>query len=86
MNKTFRRLAAFAVSATMQGGLIGVALAQGTPSASNTGGMPPQYEAPGAEVPSAPSEPPRRRNSRSFMLPVLRSCRRLLSPNWTSCE
>jgi hypothetical protein len=66
MNKTFRRLAAFAVSATMQGGLIGVALAQITPSASNTGGMPPQYEAPGAEVPSAPSETPP-----STELPVL---------------
>jgi hypothetical protein len=42
MSKTFRRLAAFAVSAAMQGGLIGDALAQGTPSASSTGGMPPQ--------------------------------------------
>ena len=66
MSKTFRRLAAFAVSAAMQGGLIGDALAQGTPSASSTGGMPPQYEAPRAEVPSAPSE-----TTPSTQLPVL---------------
>jgi hypothetical protein len=66
MSKTFRRLAAFAVSAALQGGLIGVALAQGTPSPSSTSGLPPQYEAPGVVVPSAPSE-----TTPSTQLPVL---------------
>jgi hypothetical protein len=69
MSKTFRRLAAFGVSAAVQAGLIGVALAQGTPPPSSVGGPVPQYGA--AETgqtvePAAPSE-----TSPSTELPVL---------------
>jgi hypothetical protein len=44
MSNTFHRLAAFGISAVMQGGLICVALAQGTPP-SSTSGSAPQYGA-----------------------------------------
>jgi hypothetical protein len=39
MNSRFRRLGAFAVAVAMQGGLIGLALAQGTPPSSGPGGQ-----------------------------------------------
>ncbi len=68
MSKTFRRLAAFGVSAAMQGGLIFVALAQGTPP-SSVGGSAPQYgaaEAVQVVEPAAPSE-----TTSSTELPVL---------------
>jgi hypothetical protein len=69
MSKTFRRLAAIGVGAAMQGSLICVALAQGTPPSSSVGGSAPQYGA--AEPvqmvePAAPSE-----TTESTELPVL---------------
>jgi hypothetical protein len=69
MSKTFRRLAALGVSAAVQGGLICVALAQGTPPSSNVGGSAPQYgaaEAMQMVEPAAPSE-----TTESTELPVL---------------
>jgi hypothetical protein len=69
MSKTFRRLAALGVSAAAQGGLICVALAQGTPPSSGVGGSAPQYgaaEAMQSVEPAAPSE-----NTESTELPVL---------------
>jgi hypothetical protein len=69
MSKTFRRLAAFGLSAAMQGGLICVALAKGTPPRSSVGGPAPQYGAaqPVQMVePAAPSE-----TTTSTELPVL---------------
>ena len=68
MSKTFRRLAALGVSAAVQGGLICVALAQGTPPPSASASTP-QYGA--AEFvqmvePAAPSE-----TTPSTELPVL---------------
>jgi len=68
MSKTFHRLAAFGISAAMQGGLICVALAQGTPP-SSTSGSAPQYgaaEAVQMVEPAAPSE-----TTPSTELPVL---------------
>ncbi len=68
MSKTFRRLAAFGVGAAMQGGLICVALAQGTPP-SSFGGSAPQYgaaEAAQMAEPAAPSD-----TTSSTELPVL---------------
>jgi hypothetical protein len=68
MSKTFPRLAALAVGAAMQGGLICVALAQGTPP-SSVGGSAPQYgaaEAVQMVEPAAPSE-----TTSSTELPVL---------------
>jgi len=59
MHNTFRRLAAFAIAAAMQGSLVGLALAQATPARPSVGGQPPQYAAPGyepAEVPAAGPE------------------------------
>jgi hypothetical protein len=58
LSKTFRRLAALGVGAAMQGGLICVALAQGTPP-SSFGGSAPQYgaaEATQMVEPAAPSD------------------------------
>ena len=52
MNNTFRRLAAFAIVAAMQGCLVGLALAQLNPPPSTTGGQSRQYAAPGT-APSA---------------------------------
>jgi len=48
MNKICRRLAALAVAAVMQGGLAGLAFAQGAPPA-GTGGQPPAYGGGGPE-------------------------------------
>lgn len=45
MNKEFRRLSAFAIAAAMQGGLIGLALAQGGPTPSGPGGQQQEYSA-----------------------------------------
>jgi hypothetical protein len=45
MNKNFCRLGAFAIAAAMQGGLIGLALAQGTPTPSGSGAQPQGYSA-----------------------------------------
>src|SRR5690242_5920740 len=69
MRKTFHRLTAFGVSAAVQGGLICVAFAQGTPPSSSAGGSAPQYGA--AEAMqivglAAPSE-----TTESSELPVL---------------
>jgi hypothetical protein len=68
MSKTFHRLAAFGMSAAMQGGLICVALAQGT-QPSSTNGSAPQYgaaEAVQMVEPAAPSD-----TTVSTELPVL---------------
>jgi len=68
MSNTFRWLAAFGVNAAMQGGLICVALAQGTPP-SSVGGSAPQYgvaEAVQMVEPAAPSD-----TTLSTELPVL---------------
>ena len=68
MSKTFRRLAVFGVGAAMQGGLICVALAQGTPP-SSFGGAAPQYvaaEAAQMVEPAAPAD-----TTASTELPVL---------------
>jgi hypothetical protein len=69
MSKTFRRLAALGVSAAVQGALICVALAQGTPPSSSVGGAAPQNgaaEAMQMMEPAAPSE-----TTESTELPVL---------------
>jgi hypothetical protein len=69
MSKTFHRLTAFGVSAAVQGGLICVALAQGTPPSSSVGGSAPQYGAAEAMQMvglAAPSE-----TTESSELPVL---------------
>lgn len=66
MNKTFRRLTAFSIAAAMQGSWIALAFAQGGSLPSSAGGLPPQYEAPGTEVPALPSE-----SMPSTQLPVL---------------
>jgi hypothetical protein len=69
MSKTFRRLAALGVSAAVQGGLICVALAQGTPPSSGAGGSASQYgaaEAMQMVEPAAPSE-----TTEATELPVL---------------
>ena len=58
MNNTFRRLAVFAVAAAMQGGLVGLALAQATPAQPSVGGPPPQYAAPGSEPAAVPAAAP----------------------------
>ena len=43
MNNNFRRLAALAIAAAMQGSLLGLALAQGSPQPPSSGGQPPGY-------------------------------------------
>jgi len=58
MNNTFRRLAALAIAAAMQGSLLGLALAQGTAPLSSVGGPPPQYAAPGSEPSVVPAAGP----------------------------
>ena len=58
MNNTFRRLAVFAIAAAVQGSLVGLALAQGTPSHPSVGGQPPQYAAPGSEPAAVPAAGP----------------------------
>ena len=68
MSNTFRRLAAFGVNVALQGGLICVALAQGTPP-SSVGGSAPHFgaaEAVQMVEPAAPSE-----TTPSTELPVL---------------
>ena len=71
MLKTFRRLAALAVSAAMKGGLIAVALAQGAPSPSTAGSPAPQYGAPrgAGPQPVEVAQPPE--TAPSTELPVL---------------
>ncbi len=58
MHNTFRRLAAFAIAAAMQGSLVGLALAQATPARPSVGGQPPQYAAPGSEPAEVPAAGP----------------------------
>jgi len=57
MHSTLCRLAGFAIAALMQGGLVGLALAQATPARPSAGEPPPQYAAPGSEPPAIPSAP-----------------------------
>ena len=58
MHNTFRRLAALAIAAAMQGSLVGLALAQATPARPSVGGQPPQYAAPGSEPAEVPAAGP----------------------------
>jgi len=58
MNQTFRRLAAFAVTAAIQASLVGSPLAQVTPPKASVGGPPPQYAAPGSEPSAIPAAGP----------------------------
>ena len=71
MIKAFRRLAALAVSAAVEGGLIAVALAQGGPSPSTAGASAPQYSATGGAgaQPVEVAQPPE--TAPSTELPVL---------------
>lgn len=57
MHNTLCRLAGFAVAALMQGGLVGLALAQATPARPSVGEPPPQYAAPGSEPAAIPALP-----------------------------
>lgn len=58
MNKTFRRAAAFAVAAVMQGSLVALAFAQATPARPSVGGTPPEYAVPGAAPGAVPAAGP----------------------------
>jgi len=69
MHNTFRRLAAFAIAAAMQGSLVGLALAQATPGRPSVGGQPPQYAAPGSEPAEVPAAGPEA--AAASQLPVL---------------
>jgi hypothetical protein len=66
MNKTFRRLAAFGIGTALQGSLIGLALAQGSPVPSRAADLLAQYEAPEAKSPGESSE-----DTSATELPVL---------------
>jgi hypothetical protein len=69
MHNTLCRLAGLVVAALMQGGLVGLALAQVTPARPSVGEPPPQYAAPGSEPPSIPAAPPE--TAAQIELPVL---------------
>jgi len=69
MHNTRCRLAGLAVAATMQGGLVGLALAQAPPARPSLGEPPPQYAAPGSEPPEIPATAPE--TAAQIELPVL---------------
>ena len=69
MHNTFRRLAAFAIAAAMQGSLVGLAFAQATPAHPSVGGPPPPYAAPGSEPAAVPAAGPE--SEAASDLPVL---------------
>jgi hypothetical protein len=58
MHSTLRRLAAFVLTAVMLCGLAGLAIAQSNPPKASVGGPPPQYTAPGSEMPAIPAAGP----------------------------
>ena len=58
MNNICRRLAAFAIAAALHGSLVGLALAQATPTRPSVGGQPPQYAPPGSEPSAIPAAGP----------------------------
>jgi len=62
-------LAGLAIAALMQGSLVGLALAQATPARPSAGEPPPQYSAPGSELPAIPAAPPE--TAAQIELPVL---------------
>ena len=66
---TLHRSARFAITAVMQVGLAGLALAQGTPPKSTVGEPPPQYAAPESEPPAIPVAGPE--SAAESKLPVL---------------
>ena len=68
MHNTLCRLAGLAVAAMMQGGLVGLALAQAPPARPSLG-EPPQYAAPGSEPVAIPGAPPE--TAAQIELPVL---------------
>lgn len=61
--------AGLAIAALMQGGLVGLALAQATPARPSVGEPPPQYAAPGSEPPAIAAAPPE--TAAQIELPVL---------------
>jgi len=69
MHNTLSRLAGLGVAAMMQGGLVGLALAQAPPARPSLGERPPQYAAPGSEPPAIPGAPPE--TAAQIELPVL---------------
>jgi hypothetical protein len=69
MHNTLSRLAVLAVAAMMQGGLVGLALAQAPPARPSLGEPPPQYAAPGSEPPEIPATAPE--TAAQIELPVL---------------
>ena len=69
MHNTRCRLAGLAVAAMMQGGLVGLALAQAPPARPSLGEPPPQYAAPGSEPPEIPATAPE--TAAQIELPVL---------------
>ena len=69
MHNTLSRLAGLGVAAMMQGGLVGLALAQAPPARPSVGEPPPQYAAPGSEPPAIPATAPE--TAAQSELPVL---------------
>jgi hypothetical protein len=57
MHNTLCWLTVLATGALMQGGLVGLALAQATPARPSVGEPPPQYAAPGSAPPAIPTAP-----------------------------
>ena len=69
MHNTLSRLAGLVVAAMMQGGLVGLALAQAPPARPSLGEPPPQYADPGSEPVAIPGAPPE--TAAQIELPVL---------------